>query len=66
MPSDGDLVGREDEDVLRRVWVLERLVELGFGTDDALELLDHDVDWHDFEGLIAAGCPPALAKAILL
>jgi hypothetical protein len=48
-------------------WRFSQLAKSGYGTEDAIVLATHtDVDLHHASDLVAHGCPPALARRILL
>ena len=55
----------ETTEVLR--WRFSQLTRSGFPIDDAAVLASHlEVDLHAATDLVARGCPPRLAVAILL
>jgi len=45
-------------------WRTQRLINLGADTELAATIADSDVDVHDIERLIKAGCPVDVAWAI--
>ena len=48
-------------------WRLAQLTKSGYGIEDAIVLATHtEVDLHYASDLVARGCPPALARRILL
>lgn len=57
------------EDILGPVsaWRLREFLRLGFNADDAeLLTLEHQVDLHQVEALIKAGCPHGLVMRIVI
>ena len=46
-------------------WTVRRMLQLDVPADDAVELARAGVSWHEVEGLIARGCPPALVSKVL-
>lgn len=62
-----EVVLRESEDERVVGWRAERLLEAGFDEFVALELsLRRDVDLHRATRLLRSGCPPEMARRILL
>ena len=57
-------LGRVDEEILVHEWRAEQLQRLGLSRLLA-EGFAGRVDWHDLAGLVARGCSPELALAIL-
>jgi hypothetical protein len=48
-------------------WRFSQLAKSGYGIEDAITLAARtDVDLHHASDLVARGCPPSLALAILL
>jgi hypothetical protein len=53
------------DEVIR--WRFSQLASSGYGIEDAVTLATHlDVDLHRATDLVARGCPPRLALAILI
>jgi hypothetical protein len=59
-----DQVLQVDEEILVHAWRAEQLQRLGLSRLVA-EGFAGRVDWHDLAGLVARGCSPELALAIL-
>lgn len=57
-------LARVDEEILVHEWRAEQLQRLGLSRLLA-EGFAGRVDWHDLAGLVARGCSPELALAIL-
>jgi hypothetical protein len=57
-------LARVDEEILVHEWRAEQLQRLGLSRLLA-EGFARRVDWHDLAGLVARGCSPELALAIL-
>lgn len=60
---------REDEDSRVYHWREWRFLQMGCTTEAAAENAGkawHELDLHDFEALVDAGCPPDTAALILL
>lgn len=56
-----------DPSVQVLTWRIERLIAVGFGSDDAFVLaLDRGVDLHEATRLVHRGCPPETAFRILV
>ncbi len=59
-------VARESEAERIQAWRVEVFEKLGFSGPQAILLARSDVDLHRAEHLLASGCAPSTAAAILL
>ena len=49
-----------------RAWRISRLLAAGYCDEDAVDIACSTVDLHDAVALVERGCPPELARLILL
>jgi hypothetical protein len=53
-----------DDLIREELWKTKQLERLGLDRPRATTLVDLNVDWHDVDELVAAGCDPTLASSI--
>jgi hypothetical protein len=63
-----ELIGEDaGEETAVLKWRFSQLTRSGYGIEDAIALATHaDVDLHAAADLVGRGCPPPLARRILL